>query len=310
MRNTDPIFTTWEPGYSQRWGDEPMCIGHSLHNSPLFSQNALEQLIERYPREHYSLVHMGGQTDNRYWREGDIGGLSGKQVLEAIKNGRMWLNLRCTDMVDSRYADQLKEIFTELEERVPGLHTFDYTCGILISSPNAQVYYHSDLPGQSLWQIMGKKRVYVYPPEKPFLTSEQVEDIAVFEVEVDIPYREEFDKDAFVVDLEPGQMAHWQLNAPHRVENHDCLNVSMTVEYWTEPIRRSQIINMANGILRNQFGYQPKSRTMSGPVYWSKAVFQALMKRSGWLKTQRKIRRPIEFELDAAELGRIKDIAA
>ena len=53
----------------------------------------------------------------------------------------------------------------------------DRNAGILISSPNAQVYYHADLPGQSLWQIRGTKRVYIYPPVAPFLTPEQIERI-------------------------------------------------------------------------------------------------------------------------------------
>ena len=43
-------------------------------------------------------------------------------------------------------------------------------------------------------------------------------------------------------------MMHWPLYSPHRVENLDCVNISMTTEYWTEDIRRRQMVNLANGI--------------------------------------------------------------
>jgi hypothetical protein len=102
-------------------------------------------------------------------------------------------------------------------------------------------------------------------------------------------------------------MLHWPLNAPHRVENLDCLNVSMTTEYWTEEIRRSQMINMANGILRYKAGLHPKSRATEGVGFWAKAALQAGVKRAGLLKKERKARRPIEFKLDPARPGAIID---
>ena len=93
-------------------------------------------------------------------------------------------------------------------------------------------------PGQSLWQIRGTKRVYLYPPVAPFLTPEQIERIILSGVEVDMDYAPWYDEHAAVFDLKPGEMLHWPLNSPHRVDNHDCLNVSLTTEYWTDPIRR------------------------------------------------------------------------
>jgi hypothetical protein len=221
----------------------------------------------------------------------------------------MWLNLRNVASVDKRFAELRDELFGEIASRVPGFQAFDSTMGILISSPKAEVYYHMDLPGQSLWQIHGKKRVYVYPAEPPFRRDEDLERIALFQVEVDIPFDPAYDKHARVFEIEGGEMLHWPLNAPHRVENLDCLNVSMTTEYWTEPIRRSQMINMANGILRHKLGITPKSRAIDGPGFWAKAALQAGVKRAGLLKQARKSKRPIEFELDTERIGEIRDIA-
>ncbi len=274
---SDPIFTDWTAETTASWAKAPLRLSHRLSQHPLYSLDALAELIEGYPRQHYALVEMGPQGSNRrLWREGDIGALSGAEVIEAIKRGRMWLNLRNVSGVDRRYKDVLDQIFGEVRTNVPGYDTYDRTCGILISSPNAQVYYHMDLPGQSLWQLHGKKRVYLYPTTAPYLTGEQLERIALYEVEVDIPYDASYDKAATVFEIGPGEMLHWPLNAPHRVENLDCLNVSMTTEYWTESIRRSQIINMANGILRDKIGVPPMSRKLTGPGFYANAVLQAV----------------------------------
>jgi hypothetical protein len=306
---TARIFTDWTADHSARWAKAPLRLSHRLSNHPLYGLDALAHLIEGYPRQHYALVEMGPQGSNRrLWREGDIGDLSGAQVIQAIKRGRMWLNLRNVSQVDRRYKEVLDQIFEEVRARVPGYDTYDRTCGILISSPNAQVYYHMDLPGQSLWQLHGKKRVYLYPTTAPYLTAEQLERIALYEVEVDIPYEASYDEAATVFEIGPGEMLHWPLNAPHRVENLDCLNVSMTTEYWTETIRRTQIINMANGILRDKIGLRPKSRRITGPGFYAKAVLQAGVKRAGLLETARKSRRPVAFRLDRHELGAVIDL--
>ncbi len=167
--------------------------------------------------------------------------MSGKEVIEAISQGRLWLNLRRTSDVDSRYRTLLKSVFDELHERVPNFVSYGERCGILISSPNAHVYYHADLPGQMLFQIAGRKRAYLYPPQKPFLSPEDLEQIAISGLELDMPYADWYDDYARIYELEPGQMMFWPLNAPHRIENHDCLNISMTVEFFSDAIRRTNV---------------------------------------------------------------------
>jgi hypothetical protein len=302
------IFTDWNDTHRALWSNAPLCLTHRLHEMPLFSRDALAALIDSYPREKYGLVHMGAAGQRRFWREGEIGGLSGTAVIESIAQGRMWLNLRDVDTVDGRYREVLDAMFAELSERMPGFEPTSYNCGILISSPSAQVYYHCDLPGQNLWQIIGRKRVYVYPTTAPFVTPQQIEDIALFELEVDMPYASWYDEHAQVFDLEPGQMLSWPLNAPHRVENLDCMNVSMTVSFNDESIRRLGHVNLANGLLRNRFGYTPKSRAISGPSYWSKVVLQKALRNTAWVKRERSARKAIEFRLDAAVPGGIIEL--
>ena len=160
----------------------------------------------------------------------------------------------------------------------------------------------------SLVQIAGRKRVYVYPNSAPFITPEHLEDIALFNVEVDLPYKDWYDDHAKVLDIGPGQMLGWPMNAPHRVENLDTFSVSMTISYTNDEIRRAEIVNLANGMLRHRFGYTPKTRNLRGPSFLAKAVMQKLLRDGKWVKRERSARRPIDFTLDAAQPGKLVDL--
>jgi hypothetical protein len=217
--------------------------------------------------------------------------------------------MRNVAAVDSRYGKLVDRMFEEIVAKVPD---FEIPKGhqesILISAPNAQVYYHADMPGQSLVQIAGRKRVYVYPNSAPFITAEHLEDIALFNVEVDLPYKDWYDDHAKVLDIGPGQMLGWPMNAPHRVENLDTFSVSMTISYTNDEIRRSEIVHLANGMLRHRFGYKPKTRNLRGPSYFAKAVMQKLLRDGRWVKRERSARRPIDFRLDKAQPGKLVDL--
>lgn len=302
-----PVFKDWEDKHTSLWGTQPIRLNHRLTESPLFSRSALAELIEKYPSDRYQLVHMGAQGGRRLWRQGVIGDATGAQVIEAIAAGRLWINLMHVNDIDHRYRELLDTIFVEVAEHVPGYSTFDLFNGILISSPGAQVYYHFDACGQSLWQIEGAKRVYLYPPVSPFLTPESLEHVAMYRDEVGVKYEPWFDDHAKVYELQAGQMLHWPLNSPHRVENLERLSISMTAEYFTQEIRRKMMMNTANGILREKLGYNA-GRTTSGPGFWSKALLQSAVWRAGLLDGERKKRLELTFKLDPTRPGEIIDL--
>jgi hypothetical protein len=67
-------------------------------------------------------------------------------------------------------------------------------------------------------------------------------------------------------------------------------------------------VNLATGLLRHRFGRTAASRSISGPVFFAKRAMQKLMRDTGWVKTQRKVRRPVDFRLDPAVPGRVLDL--
>jgi hypothetical protein len=299
---TGKIFCKWNETHSELWSHQPIRLEHELHNSPAFSMNDLAKLIKGYPRQHYNIVQTGAPGSNRVWREGDIGDLSGSEVIAAISAGELWLNLREVGSVDSRYSELVDRMFEEIVAKIPSFEVpkFHHE-GILISSPRAQVHYHADLPWQILVQITGRKRVYIYPNTAPFITQRHLEDITLFNKEVDLPYKDWYDNHAQVFDIEPGQMLNWPLNTPHRVENLDTFCVSMTISYEDDEVRRSQVVNFANGMLRHRFGYQPKSRNLHGPSYIAKRVMRRFLRDGSWVRRERSARSPIEFRLDTTQ---------
>ena len=297
------IFTSWEPTHTRLWGNVPFRLEHRLHQHELFSRAALAQLIEKAPASNYMLVETGAPGQRKLWREGRLGGVPGTAVIDAIAQGRFWLNLLRVNEIDQRYQALLDQIFAELEERMPGFTTFKRINGILISSPRAQVYYHFDTSGQTLWQIQGAKRVYLYPPVPPFLEPETLERVILYNNETGIKYEPWYEDYATTVELRPGEMAQWPLNTPHRIENADELSVSMTIEYSTKDIRRNVLVNGANGILREKLHVQP-TRNLYGMSFWTKTAMYAGVAKSGILKRERSKKRPLTFELEADSSGR------
>jgi hypothetical protein len=304
-------FPEWKKASTEGWNEVPMKLQHTLHLNPLFSLEALAKLIEGYPRANYALVETSRGGDGvRHWREGDITGVSGQDVIDAIASGSMWLNLRDIGRYDRRYGELLEAIYAELVANIPGFDPGALKMGILISSPNAQVHYHCDLPGHLLWQISGRKRVYLYPPKVPYLKPEDLENIALTGYEFKLDYQPAFDDGAAVLELEPGGMLAWPLNSPHRIDNHDCLNISVVTEHWTDMNRRSQKVILANAVLRNYLHWTPRSRSLNpGPTYWAKSLLQAAWRRSHWAKGTRRAHRPVAFRLAPEVPGGVVDIA-
>jgi hypothetical protein len=306
-----PIFTDFEPRHAELFGEHTLHLGHSLHQSPLFTDEALARLIERAPRTHYHANTMDPTThDPRTRREGEIVATNGMDVLEAVKRGRIWLMLQHPDDLSPEYAELLRDLFAELEARVPGVKTFRQQMTILVSSPGVQVYYHADAPGQMLWQIRGTKRVYLYPAKPPFLPQDRLETIVLGDAhEISLDYHPWFEEYADVVTLEPGRMLHWSLNRPHRIVNEDVLNVSLTTEHFTKRLRSHYLVNYANGLVHIVRPSARLSQSIEGPSAWAKFGLAAFFKLTGLKKAQKR-GFTVDFAVDSNGRYGVRDVPA
>ena len=305
----EPILSDWSAQKVADFGAVPLRLNHNLHRHPLFAEEALSQLIETVDRADYQVNTMDVTThDIASRRQGEIRGLPGREVLEAVKNGHIWILLLHPQKRDPRYRDLLERIYAEFAHTIPGFEPFKLNMGILISSPNVQVYYHCDVPGQMLWQIQGSKRIYIYPNHEPFIDQVALERITLEEAtEFGLPYQPSFDQHAAVYDLQPGQMLHWPLNAPHRIVNADCVNMSFATEYFTPSIRRLFYVNYANGVLRRRQGWSQLSQRTNGLSYWAKLGVAAAYKLSG-VQRKRKCVVKVDFAVDPAAPNGVRPI--
>lgn len=298
-------LVTWTAEATGNWGVAPIRLKHRLIETGFFTDESLAEIIDRYPVESYSLISMGAFSRERRWRIGQVEGLSGAELIEVIRANPLWLNLRSIHKVDSRFASLFDTFLEELNKDVPGLGAYVSNMGVLISGPSTRVDYHADLPGQSLWQVRGEKTVYVYPSSPPYISEQQLEDIVLDRIEK-IHYNPSYDDAATVIPLTPGEMLHWPLNAPHRVDNGPMLNVSMTTEYMTEQIKRLTQMNLANAILRRRLRMPARGRPTAGIRYQAKAALQAGFSRAGLLDKERTRGQAPSFTLSRGLDGAVK----
>jgi Cupin-like domain len=136
---------------------------------------------------------------------------------------------------------------------------------LLVSSPQAIVYYHVDAGPNLLWHIRGRKRLWVYPANnRVFVPRELMEDISASVRTENLPYTPEFDQAALVYDLEPGQVVAWPQNSPHRIQNLDTVNVSLNTEFATKQTDRRVLVNIANRFFSRRCHLRAESTTETG----------------------------------------------
>lgn len=304
MTDTSPtVLQDWTAEKQRRFGSEILRFRHGLHERPMFSDDGLISILDRYPRERLGVFTMGHDlVDWRSWRRGDPGGMTGEQLFEAVHAGRIWLNLRDSNLYLPEFRALCDEIADEKARRTGG-PILKRDLGLLISSPSALVFYHLDVPLSSLWQIRGEKKVWFYPRAEPFVSDETIEKFVTKEAEGQFAYDPRWDEAAQLVQMRPGDMVTWSQNAPHRVENGPMVNVNLSMEFMTPKALLRANILYANAKLRSRFGLQPKVQERIGPTAVAKlGLARALKAAEARRKTYRPIL-PATFALDPAQPG-------
>jgi hypothetical protein len=265
------------------FGRRPLVATHSLQDHDLFTDEALIDLLDRFPREHLYALTMGNDpTRAEENRLAIHDGVSGAELLRAVKNGRLWLNVTRVDRADAQYRALIDELYAQLAAQMPRFKPISSQGTLLISSPHAMVYYHADGPASVLWHIRGRKRIWIYPPlDERYMKRELLEDIFAGVRHEYLPYEPAFDKAAVSCELTPGQWVTWAQNAPHRVTNLDSVNVSLSTEYFTAATRRRQRVYAANRFFRTRLHAKNVAARETGPAAVLKTVVHGVAHRLG-----------------------------
>lgn len=305
------ILTNWTSELSRDFGRVPVLADHNLHERAMFSDAGIADLLDRYPRHMFNLYTMNNDPSNegRLFRRGSAGDLTGAEILQAINRGRLWLNLRAVNDHLPEYEALCMEMFAELDEKVPGLKTLKRDCGFLISSPKARVFYHLDVPCVTLWQLRGTKTFHVYPKGEPFARDEQIEAIVLRETEEEIDYDPAFEANRTTYELTPGKMANWPQTAPHRIDNGDSVNISLSCEFQSVPSLVYANALFTNGILRRKLGMSPSIDKDWAAALYTKAAIARLLKLVAKRRRIEEIA-PTSFMVDLAEESGIRELTA
>lgn len=273
------VVSEWNAEARAAFRKAPAIGRHNLHERPEFSDAALAALIDRHPRELTDFCTMGDDpSDNDSWRGGDPGNYSGAELLDAVRKGRLWINLRRAMSGDAAYSPLFEAMFADLKRLNPGYRTLNAESGILISSPTAQVFIHSDPSETILWHVRGRKRIRLYPARPPFVEDAHLEAILHKEIAEDLPYHAWYEDHCAVVDLEPGMFVSWPLHGPHRVQNLEGMNVSVTCEIVTpESMLRNGVLYQ-NGFMRRRFGIAPRTSSTQGVQAYVKLALSRIAK--------------------------------
>lgn len=255
---TSPIVADWTEQQRAAFLKSPMTFAHGFVETGQFSDAALARLLETHPDE-LTDVNLYECVENGVARvrTGRRAGLDGESLLEAVRSGEVWINLRHTNRDNGAIAKLVDQAFARIAAVHPNFRPTGVHANLLLSGPTTRVPYHADTPGVCLFHLVGRKRIWIYPNDGRTLPDEAMEAVALREGAEDLPYRSEFDTEAQVFDLSPGDAVVWPFNAPHRVDNLGTFNVSLSVEFMTWEGRLRHGVYYANGTLRRRFGLSP-----------------------------------------------------
>lgn len=286
---TEPMIPAWTATQAADFRRRPMRFQHRLMDTGLFEDEALARLMDAYPAELYD-INLFDFEDGEAMRlrTGTRGKASGAEVLAAIKEGRIWVQLRRVTSNVPAFREAADRLYADLTQYDPRFRTLEVNAQLLLSAPGAKVPYHVDAPGVILFHLRGRKRIWLYPPEAAYLPREAMEDIVMQQKTEDLPYRRAMDEAAVAIDLNPGEAAAWPLHAPHRVENLEGFNVSLTTDYQTWESRFTNGAYYVNGALRRMRLPVPdldKTPMAARAAQWALAL---PLKRSGLVKNKLK----------------------
>jgi hypothetical protein len=260
---------------------------HSLVEQGFADDARLAETLDRYPAELFDINLYDYDDEGQVsLRTGARGRLNGAELLAAIQQGRLWVNLRGVETGwPELWAAAMAE-FRKVQATYPGMRAVTNAGQLILSSPKARVPYHFDPAGVLLFHMRGRKRVFVYPGDEAHLPEKNMEQVVARQTTEELPYTLAFEGDAQVMDLEPGQALTWPLYAPHRVENLDRFCVSLSMDFQTWPSRLRNGALYTNAVARSRGGRPRFTDRMAPPELAARWAASLALKRMGALKSR------------------------
>ena len=301
----------WSAAEAQRFGLECQQAKHAAHEAGGFSDDALASLIDAYPREKLQAFTMGTNPEQlEDLVPVDTAGISGRDVLVAIRKGKIWFKLQRIDKW-AKYGEVVGRLYADLQEECPGFRPHGWSAVLIISSPGGLMYFHADAKPNMLWHMRGEKAFTVYPNgHRTLISQENMEDIFANAVDEEVPYRPEFEAHAQTFTLKSGDFLAWPQNTPHVVRAVGPLNVSISSFHETDEGDRRANIYGFNRFMRTRLGIKGLSVGEQGPIAAGKALGYKVLRKAGVVAPHMPNREYMaHYKLDPASPNGITKIA-
>jgi len=275
MNTNNQIALPWTKEEFDNFGKKVQIAKHGYHTIPLFQKDALIRVLDNYPHQAIRCYTMGSdpcKPDD--WRNVDLDPkTTGAEMWQAVEKGRIWINVLKVEENHPEFAELIKGMYRQLSAQCRHLiNPKPAMSNLILSGPGAMVYYHLDAEPNMLWHISGEKKIWIYPDmDMRFVSQTSLENIFAGVAGENLPYDPSFDDSASSYVLQPGEVASWPHNAPHRVVNTD-MNVSLATSYVTDDIYGRKYVQLANKYIVRQLGIDSPSMGESGVIASTKRL--------------------------------------
>jgi hypothetical protein len=268
-------------------------VQHELASHPLFQLPALVQLAERTrTRRPEDIYYNNGEIGvDQKWIYNPEHPFSPEETIHRIEECSAWFIFRSAQR-DPEYRVFLDKGLAEIKELIgksleEELMVEDII--IFVTSPKRKTPYHIDRECNFLLQIRGDKTIHAFDQnDRDILSEEELEKFWSVDSS-SANYKPEMQSRAKSYLMRPGTGVHIPVNAPHWLENHNNVSISLSVNFQFKDSVKANAYR-ANYLLR-RMGLKPTPPGQSelrdtikaaavAPGVWATKTYKKMKKHS------------------------------
>lgn len=230
------------PRYLMRWNfrqsgridQDVVTTQHRLGELSLFSNEALANLIDHYPKTAIIVETAAGLGEVR--KIGSIGNANGQQVLAMLRQGCFSIVLKDVAQHSRPLRRVLIRLNQEMTECSESMRIRSFSGDLHLMSPGAQSPLRCDTDPAVRWQISGKQTLLNYP-SNAIDPHQHVQ--RVLQEDRDTAYRTplihtpSMEDTAWQSTVQPGLMQSMLQATPHRIIQGDQVGLTLITRYQT-----------------------------------------------------------------------------
>lgn len=213
----------------------PTHLTHTIADHPLLSLDALGELAGRLRPD---TLEYNAATDlplGIAYADTPRNGLSVQETIERIGECGSWVLLKYIEQ-EPAYAQLMREVLGQIEDivRPKTGEMMRFEGYIFLSSPRAVTPLHFDPEYNILFQARGSKTMTLFPTADPEIISQEFFEAYFNGGSRNLPWDESWNARANSISIKPGEAIYVPILAPHWVQTHDEVSVSLSLTWRSE----------------------------------------------------------------------------